>query len=263
MNSHGSKLDHHALCSFYTTLGAGFSDILRFLAQIHSVCISMRTLMRRLNRQKFVKRPTLSETISAAEVVKNGIEEQIYMSGQIPTLKWMVRRCNDGRISVSEQRIKILMQILDPVKTESRLRREIRRKGCIGLGPDYIWHIGAFCVFYEIGIYIYFGIDGFSKKIIFAQVSKSKSHESQIRRFYARIIKRQKGCPMFLKLHAELHGTTCGGVLETLRRYIWNRHFKDWSRFCSNLRSKLGLHFDDCSDVSIIQTLLLRRIKVW
>ncbi|KAL3887987.1 hypothetical protein ACJMK2_000372 [Sinanodonta woodiana] len=82
-------MDRSMLCSFYFRLGLNYSEILSFLAQIHGVCISMRT-----------------ETNTA--------------------LSLDALRCLQHGLIVSRDTVGILMQLLDPAGIQLRLRRRLR-----------------------------------------------------------------------------------------------------------------------------------------
>ncbi|KAL3875756.1 hypothetical protein ACJMK2_033674 [Sinanodonta woodiana] len=69
-------MDRSMLCSFYFRLGLSYSEILSFLAQIHGVCISMRTL-KRILRNLCLFRRFHSDIVEVAQF----IEENVSNSG--------------------------------------------------------------------------------------------------------------------------------------------------------------------------------------
>ena len=81
--------DHSKLCRFYFHLGFGYADILCFLAAVHDVAISIRTLTRILRSQGHFTRRSFTDLLEVAQF----IEGQILSSGSQQGYRWIHLRC--------------------------------------------------------------------------------------------------------------------------------------------------------------------------
>ena len=189
-------MDYSSLCRFYFNLGATHTDILYFLAQIHGVCVSKRTVDRCLVGQQRSRDNSHFTILSAVSLIEKEIKKQLSALQNIPDSAFIHRRCIRDSIAITKYTVEILMEILDPVKVESRLRRKIRRQGSIGPGPDYIWHIGYCPGLHQYGLNLHACMDGFSGYIVFANACTVHSTGQRVADSYLQTVEMCNGCPV-------------------------------------------------------------------
>ena len=273
-------MDRSSLCRFYFDIGASHTDILHFIAQIHGICISMRTLMRHLGVIQKRRKRTPSSIIHAASFIEKKIRNHLHAFRGIPESDLIFEACVYERIEITKDTVEILTKILDPVNTEYRLRRKMRRTGFIGHGPDYIWHVGRFSDLKQCGYSILVCMDGFSGYIILASLFKINDWESEIARFFLKIIKMRKGYPVLMKgnlstqsdyldriqdclsgMHGFINDTrSCHLRLKQFWKCVQSRSLQAWLNIYAS--SKKEDQFINCSDRNSLQNCLAKQIQV-
>lgn len=225
--------------------------------------MSARTLKRFAVGQRLFRRTTFYMILAGARLVQTLTEQQIVSKSQIPTPQWLLQECIRKRIYVSQQIIIILMAVLDPVQVELHLRRRMRRKGRLGPGPDYVWNIGTFCELQQYGISCNVCVDEYSGNVIFANICKANSSDSELLNFYTKVVKMRKGCPVLLKIKSNLNCNEFNRVsgtqvivarntpafclqLEKFWKYLRSR-IKRWPILCSSLQKDGLLATNDLS----------------
>lgn len=97
------------------------------------------------------------------------------------------------RIIVSD-----IVKELDPIGTELRKAKRLKRRVYYNPGPNYAWHQDGYDKLKPWGFPIHGAIDGFSRKILWLEVSRSNNSPDSIASFYLNMVKELKGCPVEL-----------------------------------------------------------------
>lgn len=119
-------------------------------------------LYRRKNKSSLIS----VSAFLAKLIVKDGMQ-----SGY----RWMHQRCLLAGYRVSRETVAGLLSILDPEEVELRKRKRLRRREYYAKGPNYLWHVHSYDKLKNYGICINSCIEGYSKKIIWCEVTKSSS----------------------------------------------------------------------------------------
>ena len=72
------------------------------------------------------------------------------------------RSVNDHRLVVGKEKVRELLNILDPEEVELRTRRRLKRRQYITKGPNHLWHIDGYDKLKPFGFCIHGAIHGFS-----------------------------------------------------------------------------------------------------
>ena len=117
----------------YFWLGFSQKDILSCLAWNHGVIISRRTLQRWLKKRNLYRRKGKSDLSDIALCIM----EELGNSGQLHGYRWMHLKCLHEGFVVTEDTIRVLLQILDPEGVTIRRRRRLREKEIPKRRPRY------------------------------------------------------------------------------------------------------------------------------
>lgn len=229
------KMDRSELCSFYFHLGLSYQDILICLAEVHAVIISIRMLKRILSSQGLFRRKRYSDVLDVAMFV----EDQINKSGNQQGYRWMHLRCIQEGFTISRDIVSTLMQILDPVGVEFRLRKRLRRRTYFACGPDFIWHMDSYDKLKQYGLCINGCIDGFSRKIIWLNVYKTSSNPRVVAGYYMEEVTLRQGCPKFVRAD---FGTENGHVAQ-MQLFMTGRDSFLYGRSTANQRIEMFWNF--------------------
>lgn len=91
-----------------------------------------------------------------------------------------------------------LLRELDPAGTELRRKHRLKRRTYRNPGPNYAWHIDGYDKLKHWGFPIHGGIDGFSRKILWLQVTRSNNSPNIIASYFVSTVSEQGGCPVEL-----------------------------------------------------------------
>lgn len=163
------ELEEYELIKSYFNQGYSNKEIIEFL-KLHNVTISLSTLKRRLQTLKLSRRKQEASIITDEEL-KNAMEQELAGSGCFVGYRKMWARLKRKGIFVRRERVMTHLRELDPEGVESRKKKRLRRRECHTKGPNYIWHIDGHDKLKPFGFSIHGCIDGFSRRLIWLEVS--------------------------------------------------------------------------------------------
>ena len=124
----------------YFLLGLCYRDILRCLASMHGIVISMRTLKRLLKAESLYRRKYFTDVLDVALF----IQQEVMGSGAMLGYRLMHHKCIQHGFTVSQDTVRLLLHIIDPEGIASRRRHRLVRRVYMNLGPNYLWHIDGY-----------------------------------------------------------------------------------------------------------------------
>ncbi|KAJ7382089.1 hypothetical protein OS493_037149 [Desmophyllum pertusum] len=154
------EVDEETIIKYYFQRGFSYEEIILLLAKRHDHEISYSTLLRRLkayglSRRGFFKKDDYNEVI---DVVRQHIK-------------------------------------LDPERTLLRKAHRLKRRSYHNLGPNDTWHMDGYDTLKPFGFPIHGAIDGFSRKILWLQLTRSNNSPDNIATYFLNTVKELKGCP--------------------------------------------------------------------
>ena len=87
----------------------------------------------------------------------------------------------------------------DPEGVQLRKRRRLRRRKYTSPGPNFVWHIDGHNKLKPHGFSIHSGIDGFSRQVLWLELSTSNKMTEVIEKYYLDAVQRN-GLPVNVKL---------------------------------------------------------------
>ena len=196
----------------YWFIGYKYASIVMFLSRYHSVQITVRQL-KYLSNVKYDLRRRSRE--SAMHEIRRAVRYELNGPGCLMGYRAMTR-CLRTRynLKVSRDTVMRLLKEIDPVGVEQRRARRLRRRIYRCPGPNAIWHIDGYDKLAPFGFGISGCIDGYSRRIIYLQVSSSNHDPSLIAGYYMKTVEQLRGCPRMV-------WTDCGtenGVIAALQQ---------------------------------------------
>ena len=175
----------------YFDLGLNFGDILHCLAQNDGIIISKSTLKRTLKRIGLYRRKHKTDLLQVALF----IQEEVEKSGQLHGYKFIHLKCIHKGYVVTQETVRHLLHIIDPVGVATRSRNRLRRRRYINDGPDFMWHIDGYDKLKPYGICIHGAIDGFSRYIIWLEAYTTNNDPAVVSSYYVKSVLNRLACP--------------------------------------------------------------------
>lgn len=95
-------------------------------------------------------------------------------------------------ISISRERLRQMMCLLDPEGVQMRKKRRLRRRVYSSKGPNFCWHmdVDGNDKILPYGFAIHGCIDGFSRKVLWLEVCTTNKDSSVIAGYYLKAVKK-------------------------------------------------------------------------
>ncbi len=97
-----------------------------------------------------------------------------------------------------------LLREIDPEGCKIRKAHRLKRREYIINGPNYMWHIDGYDKLKPYGFCIHGCIDGYSRRLIWLEVSSSNNNPRLIAKYYRDALKQLKCAPRIVRAD---HGT--------------------------------------------------------
>ena len=175
--------------------GFRYKEILKFLEFVYGYSLSLSSLkriLRKNNKRRRALTCSQQELFDAVERELAGSSNNVGYRRMHCTLipKGIPRHREDVRKMVCDK---------DPEGVQLRKRRHLRRRKYTSPGPNIVSHIDGYNKLKPYGFSIHSGIDGFSRRTLWLEVSTSNRMPEIIAKYYLDAVKRN-GLPVMLKL---------------------------------------------------------------
>ena len=193
----------------YFTLGFTASEILSFLLNVHGIQLSLRQLRRILKSRGCTRR----EQSTDMSIIVRAVEEELRGSGSIIGYRSMHQRLTtDHQLIVTRSIVRQVLKILDPEGVQARSGHRLRRRNYSTKGPNYLWHIDGYDKLKPFGFCVHGAIDGYSRKILWLEVSSSNNDPGIITKYYLDYVRQIGGTSRVIRAD---RGTENGNIAVT------------------------------------------------
>lgn len=193
----------------YFTLGFTASEILSFLLNVHGIQLSLRQLRRILKNRGCTRR----EQSTDMSIIVRAVEEELRGSGSIIGYRSMHQRLTtDHHLIVTRNIVRQVLKILDPEGVQARSGHRLRRRNYSTKGPNYLWHIDGYDKLKPFGFCVHGAIDGYSRKILWLEVSSSNNDPGIITKYYLDYVRQIGGTSRVIRAD---RGTENGNIAVT------------------------------------------------
>ncbi|KAF7653483.1 hypothetical protein LDENG_00082350, partial [Lucifuga dentata] len=176
------------LVQLYFRIGFSNKEILSLLVHKHSLIINIRTLKRQRLRLFRRKNHTNVEEVAAF------LQTEIGGNGQIQRYRWLHLRAVQRGYVVTQDTIRQLIKLLDPVGVELRRAQRLRLRHYRNRGPNTLWHMDSYDKLKPYSIAINGCIDGFSCYIVWMEAYATNSDPKVIADYFITSIAHLGGC---------------------------------------------------------------------
>ena len=181
-----NTLSRDEVIKTYFNLGFKAQEIVLFLVSVHGIRVSLRHLKRILKRLGCRRRRFQSNLDEIVGVV----EEELRGSGSLFGYRAMHQRLiNHHGLVTTREVVRQVLKIFDPEGVEHRSRHRLRRRVYRSKGPNYLWHIDGYDKLKPFGFCVHGAIDGFSRRILWLEVSSSNSDPRVVAQYYLDCVK--------------------------------------------------------------------------
>ena len=101
--------------------------------------------------------------------------------------------------AVARETVRIILKVPDPNGVETRSRRRLRRREYRGRGPNFVWHIDGYDKLKPYGFSVHAAIDGYSRRILWLEVSPTNKDPTYIARYFLDCIRQLGGVPRVVR----------------------------------------------------------------
>jgi len=261
-----NNFDEKTVIQYYFNCGYDYTDILMFLSKYHGHQISYATLLRRL-KEYGLKRRGFEKNVDVNTILEK-VREKIETILKGPGSSWGYRMVwhsleMDG-VRVPRAIVQQMLKEIDPGGSEIRKAHRLKRRKYHNPGPNYVWHIDGYDKLKIFGFPIHGAIDGFSRKILWLNVTRSNNSPDNIAFFYLQTVEELQGCPV--QLVTDL-GTE-NGLAASIQSYFHNnvdahryvasprnQRIEGWWSYYSKSRTLWWRnHFNDLEPQGILDT---------
>lgn len=228
------EVDEQTIIKYYFQRGFSYEEIILLLKKNHGHEISYSTLLRRLRAYGLSRRGffTKDDSNNTIEMVRQRISEILNGPGSFGGYRAIWHTLEMEGLHVPRIIIEDMLKELDPEGSQSRKAHRLKRRIYHNNGPNDAWHMDGYDKLKPFGFPIHGAIDGFSRKILWLEVTRSNSSPDNIAAFYLNTVKELKGCPV--RLITDL-GTE-NGLAASMQCYFQDN--SDAHRYVSSTRNQ-------------------------
>ncbi|XP_074642759.1 uncharacterized protein LOC141899985 isoform X3 [Tubulanus polymorphus] len=247
-------------------------EICHSLETYFGLAMSERTLKRRLNKLGLKRRCNyqLHEVVSV-------VEEEVRGSGSCLGYRAMTSRLrNRYGIRVPRTVVSGVQRLIDPEGVRERASGILRRRNYSAKGPNYLIHVDGHDKLKPYGFAIHGAIDGYSRRILWLNVSNTNNDPAVIGWYFVDFIEQIKAVPRCVRIDA---GTE-NGILASIQEAFLTDHTNEASvvigrstsnqrieRWWRTLRHSLGQYwmnlFKDMADRGLFSNADPIHIVTW
>ena len=191
----GIERNDDDLIRYYFNAGFPYKEVLQHLERF-DIHLSKRTLLRRLVHLG-LRRRRRSDRQYNDENVRRRIEQIVNGPGSSGGYRTVWHTLRLEGYQVPRCVVQNLLKLVDPDGTVRRRRNKLKRRQYRNPGPNYAWHIDGYDKLKPFGFPIHGCIDGFSRKILWLEVTRSNNSPDNIASMYLKAVQ-DYGCPVEL-----------------------------------------------------------------
>ena len=192
------EIDEEGIITYYFNRGFSYEEMLLLLAKRHQCKMSRSTLLRRLKAYGLSRRGFTANQHSdrIIQEVRERIQQIVNGPGSSGGYRTLWHTLEMEGLRVPRIVVQELFKEVDPEGSELRKAHRLKRREYHNPGPNYSWHMDGYDKLKPWGFPIHGAIDGFSRKILWLNVTRSNNSPDNIAKFYLNVVKEFDGCPV-------------------------------------------------------------------
>ncbi|XP_071083889.1 uncharacterized protein [Haliotis cracherodii] len=195
--------------------GLSYEEIRVVLHLRHGFSICIRQLKRIFRRMNLRRRG-----VSNIQVVRRAVQQELNGNGAYLGCRSMRSRLlSSYGLSVPRDTVLQLQRELDPEGVDMRSCHRLSRRVYINKGPNYLVHIDGYDKLKPFGFAIHGAICGFSRKILWLEVSNTNNNPYVVASYFLNFIETLQGVPRCIRMDA---GTENGVIEDMQKSFRWH-----------------------------------------
>ena len=192
------EIDEEGIITYYFNRGFSYEEMLLLLAKRHQCKMSRSTLLRRLKAYGLSRRGFTANQHSdrIIQEVRERIQQIVNGPGSSGGYRTLWHTLEMEGLRVPRIVVQEILKEVDPEGSELRKAHRLKRREYHNPGPNYSWHMDGYDKLKPWGFPIHGAIDGFSRKILWLNVTRSNNSPDNIAKFYLNVVKEFDGCPV-------------------------------------------------------------------
>lgn len=191
-------------------------ELLTIINTHHKRHLTFRTLRRIYEKKDLCRRYRIDDA-TLREMVSNELNTSSSLFGyrqmaEIIKLKYDINVCRE--------RVRTMLKLLDPIGVRDRWNKVIRRRVYLSDGPGHLFHIDGNDKLKRFGFALHGAVDGFSRKILWLEVSTTNNDPIVISHYYLKLIKQIRFAPKILRTDRGTENIYC----KDLQRFFTGRN---------------------------------------
>ncbi len=127
-----------------------------------------------------------------------------------------------------------LLKICDPEGVERRSKHRLKRRRYVNKGPNYLWHMDGYDKLKPFGFCIHGCVDGFSRRIMWLEVSSTSNDPAVVSQYYVDCIKQLGGVPRVVRADCGTENV----YVAAIQRFLRSQHNDDMAGIASFMYGK-------------------------
>eukprot|EP00731_Ephydatia_muelleri_P013068 Em0007g378a len=196
--------------------------ILAYLRLAHRVSVSLTWLKKKLS-QLGLRRHNYVET--HLPLLYQAIRKELQTSNRLLGYRsmWKLIQTKYG-YTVKRSTVMMLLAVMDPEGTRQRKMHRLQRRTYENMGPNWCWHMDGYDKLKPYGFPIHACIDGFSRKIIWLELSTTNNDPGVVAQYYLTAVFQLGGCPARMRSDHGTENVTIATCQMAFRHYHGDRY---------------------------------------
>lgn len=208
------EMSREQIIEHYFSFGFSYAEILVFLLSFHAIPLSLAQLKRILRSLGLYRRKGHSDI----ETVVSTIETELTGAGRDLGYRSMHSKLRKTHgLVIDRETVRIVLRHLDLDGVIARQRRRLKRREYRSKGPNYIWHLDGWDKLKQFGLSVHGCIDGFSRRIMWLEASKSNKDPAIVCQYFADSVNELGGLPCVIRTDRGSENVNIESMQTTLR----------------------------------------------
>ena len=226
-----NNLGRSDLIKRYCELGFHYKEIMLFLALYHGLQLSLRHLKRLIKNLGIKRRRDPSDLRD----VFSAVDEELSKSGDMVGYRQMTQRLQvDHKLVVGRETVRELLKVCDPEGVERRSKHRLKRRRYVSKGPSYLWHMDGYDKLKPFGFCVHGCIDGFSRRIMWLEVSSTNNDPAVVAQYYVDCVKQLRGTARAVRADCGTENVNVAAI----QRFLRSQHNDDMAGVASFMYGK-------------------------
>ena len=143
--------------------------------------------------------------------------------------RYMLQKLHSSGLAADKETVRLILKSLDPVGVDKRKSRKLTRREYHSFGPNHTWHIDGYDKLKPFGVAVHGAIDGYSRRILWLNLSSSNNNPKIIANYYLCCIKELNLIPRVVRGDRGTENVIVCGIQRFFRRNHTDSQSKDKS----------------------------------